>query len=365
MIADYSSYLELLAAVYISMLLDVETLNKLWYPENYYDKIRDALKKELPDEEGKLNDSILSASKENASYRNKRMRCRAVFMLALTSILLALIGFESSFDRNQLCCNEEWYNAVLITYLLAVVVCFSFGRAFDNWNTTASTVLVVVAILVGLMFFQVSFPFSSSVIEYYPIVVVSLVTLPVLSEIFSLWLFSSVYSGYLRGYVKRVKNDYEKAMSALNSSEKKRMPREYRKLITKSIYNSNSQKTLSDICIQGYIDIRNNKLREISAYPNGFAIFFSWIGYSFIRLGRFICFWKKVERKEVAIQGSYSIFSSSGNNPNVILNFKREYDEYLLEKSKVKGLSIKQFCQQHGYDYKAMVTWIKQRNQNK
>ena len=60
MIADYSSYLELLAAVYISMLLDVDTLNKLWYPKNYYTRIKDTLDNVFSEEEGDVKDYYLN-----------------------------------------------------------------------------------------------------------------------------------------------------------------------------------------------------------------------------------------------------------------------------------------------------------------
>lgn len=362
MIADYSSYLELLAAVYISMLLDVETLNKLWYPDGYYNKIQDTLKAELPEEEGegKINNRIVSSSKSNAAIRNKRMRCRALFMLALTAILLALLGFEASFVGNM-SPHECWYNAVLFSYLTGTLLCFFGGPIFDRWNTTTLAVIMVLIELVALILFHIKLPFYLTIESYYPIVVVSLVTLPVLAELFSRWLFSSVYSGYLRNYVLKVKEDYDKALSALNSNNKTQMPRVYRKLINKSIYTSNSDKTLTDICIQGYVDIRNNKLDEISRYPNGLVLFLSWIGYTILRCYKQIKS-KKVE-SSLAVQGFYSSSMMVKDSQVVLLNYQREYDEFLLERAKQKGkLNIRQFCQQHGYDSNAMIIWLKQRN---
>ena len=369
MIADYSSYLELLAAVYISMLLDVETLNKLWYPDGYYKKIQDTLKTVLPEEEGEgyLNNRIVVSSKSNAVIRNKRMRCRALFMLSLTAILLALLGYEASFVGDP-SLHECWYNAVVLSYLTGTILCFFGGLIFDRWNTTTLAVIFVLIEFVALLIVHINLPFYQTIQSYYPITVVSLVTLPVLTEIFSRWLFSSVYSGYLRNYVLKVKEDYDKALSALNSNNKKQMPRTYRKLINESIYTSNSDKTLTDICIQGYVDIRNKKLNEISRYPNGLVLFISWIGYTIQRFYKQICFWKKREQVEtsIAVQGLYSSSMIVKDSHVVLLNYQREYDEFLLERAKQKGkLNIRQFCQQHGYDPNAMITWLKQRNTKK
>lgn len=367
MIADYSSYLELLAAVYISMLLDVETLNKLWYPANYYTKIQDALKKELPEEEGKLNDKIVKASKTNAAIRNQRMRCRAAFMLFFTAILLVLLGFESSFDKNSSMQYEGWYNAVAISYFVVVLICFFVGKAFDGWNTTALISLFVLFTFVVLMLLEISLPFSSNVIDCYPIVVVCLVTLPVLFEIFSRWVFSSLYSGYLRSYVLKVKGDYEKAIDALRTNSKNHMPRKYRKLINESIYTADSDKTLSDICIQGYVDIRNKKLNEISQYPNGIKILISWIGYSFYRLFHWLgkLFKGKEPEPVPKLAGLYTSPATNNTGEVVVLNYQKEYDQYMVERAKMNGkLNVRQFCQSHGYDSNAMIAWLKQRKSN-
>lgn len=366
MIADYSSYLELLAAVYVSMILDVDTLNRLWYPDSYYRKIEDTLRTAFPEEDvaGGLNAEIVLASKNNADARNSRMRRRALFMLALTAIMLALVGYESSFGNTSLL-HEYWYNAVLVSSVLGVMLCLFGGPLFDKWNTTTLGVIGVIASLSVLMFVPVKFCFSSCEIKYYDIIIVSLLTLPVLLEILSRWLFSSVYSGYLRNYVFRVKNDYEKAIKSLKASDKRRIPKVYRKLINESIYSSHSRKTLFDICIQGYVDIRNKKLKEISRYPNGFILFFSWLGFKINRFGQWIK--KSIQPKRRENGHIYSMisnsFQSTINSQDVVLNYQKEYDAYLIERSKRNGkLGVKEFCQIHGYDADAMITWLKQRN---
>ena len=366
MIADYSSYLELLAAVYVSMLLDVEALSKLWYPDNYYEKIETALNEEFSKEFGvdNLKEKILSASKHNASTRNTRMRCRALFMLSLTAIMLALLGYESSFDDNMIL-HEHWYNAVLISCFLGVALCFFGGGFFDNWNTTALGILLVVLCLIVLMLVSIEFPDYSGLANYYPVTIVVLLTLPVLWEIFSRWLFSSVYSGYLRSYVVKVKNDYSKAIQALRANDKRHVPTMYKKLIDESIYTSNNNMTLSDICIQGYIDIRDKKLCEISRYPNGFVLFFSWLGFCFYRLYKYLknrCLSRPMSVTKTHRPVSLYVQPVVVNTQDVILNYQKEYDEFMVEKSKKNGkLSVKEFCQQHGYDADAMVTWLKQR----
>lgn len=362
MIADYSSYLELLAAVYTSMLLDVEALNKLWYPDGYYNKIQETLKSVFPEEEGegRLNKRILDASKQNAEKRNNRMRHKALFMLALTSLLLVFIGYESSFS-NCFAAHQQWYNAVLITYFVGALVFFCGGKLFDQWNKTVILLLVVIISMVILRLFSLPpiIPISET---FHSIAIVVLVTAPVLWELFSRWLFSSVYSGYLRSSVQKVKNEFDSAMRAFKNNDKKHVPRVYKRLINESIYSASSDKSLSltDICIQGYMDIRNTELMKKTQYPNGMSLFLSWVLYTLKCILKRLCFWKDVLPQEVEIHGSYN--NTEYNSAVVILNYQREYDEYLLEKAKNKTLSVKQFCQQHGYDFKAMVTWIKQRN---
>lgn len=364
MIADYSSYLELLAALYISMLLDVDTLNKLWYPAGYYKKIENTLNTVMPEEE-QLNSTIVEESKKNAAYRNRRMRSRALFMLALTAILLILLGIESSFGDNALSSHEPWYNAVMISYLLGTLISFFGGRLFDRWNTTSIMVLFFVVCLIVLLCANVHCQFYGSILELYPIVIVGMVTSPLLSDIVSRWLFSSVYSGYLRNYVQKVKEDYDLAMSSLEKNDKKHIPRVYRRLINDSIYTSNNQKTLSDICIQGYVDIRNRKLEQISTYPNGFDLFVSWAYY------HFVCFYERIERvfrrrKDEDNEKPLSLKNKSvDNSRDVVLNYQKEYDEFLVERSKAKHqLNIRQFCQRHGYDASSMIAWLKQSKNN-
>ena len=345
------------------MLLDVDTLNKLWYPKNYYTRIKDTLDNVFSEEEGELVSSILESSKANAEIRNSRMRRRASFMLAITALLLFLTGYESSFSGRVLE-YEWWYNAVVITYLFSVLICFTCRLLFNKWNTTAVLAVLVIVCLAFLMKLSLDFPFFAQASPYYPVFVVALVTLPVLWEIFLRWLFSSVYSGYLRSYVMKVKRDYDNAIVALKSSGRIQIPRVYRKLIKDSLYSSSGDKTLSDICIQGYIDIRNNKLFEISQYPNGFRIFISWIGYTIQR-----CFkWGKSlkgtrNNSLLPLQAnSLAVVPPQKDDQVVILNFQKEYDEFVFERAKMKGkLSVKQFCQQHNYDSDAMVTWLKQR----
>ena len=315
----------------------------------------------MPEEEMNLNPQIVNISKTNAENRNTKMRCKALFMLSLIAILLILLGYETSFNIS-LNSDEGWYNAVGITYLLGTLISFFGNNLFSKWNRTAIMVIVVISFLSVLLYLDVAIPFYDSISKYYPITIVFLVTLPVLAEIFTRWLFSSVYSGYLRNYVLKVKNDYKCAMDALQNNDKKHMPRIYKKLINESIYTSDSNKTLSDICIQGYVDIRNSKLNKISRYPNGFYIFASWICYKCKRLWR--TFWGLfiLKSKVSVAKEPYVYKEKADNNQNVVLNYQREYDEYLVERSKEQGpLSIKQFCQRHNYDASAMITWLKQK----
>lgn len=348
------------------MLLDVDTLNKLWYPADYYKKIEDTLKTFMPEEDSKLNPTIVEKSKTNAKNRNRRMRNRALFMLAMTAILLFLIGFESSFETNALAEHETWYNAVMISYLLGTIASFVSGKLFNKWNTTTIMVLLFAVCLISQFYGNIQFPFYNTISEYYPITIVGLVTLPLLTDIFSRWLFSSVYSGYLRNYVQKVKNDFDLAMASLQNNDKKHIPRIYRELINDSIYTSNKQKTLSDICIQGYVDIRNSKLEQISTYPNGFDIFISWITYCLVRFVRWSGRIFTRRNDDVNEMPSNLINTPIDRSQDVVLNYQKEYDEYLVERSKAKGqLNIRQFCQRHRYDTASMIAWLKQRNNNR
>lgn len=358
MIADYSSYLELLAAVYISMILDIDTLNALWYPNNYYKKIKDTLKKIMPEEENKLNSTIVEASKKNAQNRNARMRRKASFMFVLTSLLLFLLGYESSCGDNKP--HESWYNGVAITYFLGILICFFCKKCFEKWNKTAIMVILLGICLIAFLSIGVSYPCYNKVSHYYPLGIVTLVTLPAILDVYSRWLFSSAYSGYLRNYVIKVKKDYDQALSALQHGDDTQMPRHYKKLINSSIFTSDNNKTLSDICIQGYIDIRNQRLKEISSYPKGTSILVSWIIYTCKRIMKFFT----ISFNSILNRGTKSSNKNTinDNHHNVVLNYQKEYDEYLIEKSKGRGrLSIKKFCQEHSYDPAAMITWLKNR----
>lgn len=363
MLADYSSYIELLAAVYTSMYIGDLFLD-FWTP-NYFEKLKNALKMNNPDN---LTPSIEELIKKNEYWAQKtkdKIKRRAVMMFFTVTFLLLVVGVESSnIDNSQII--GKLYNSIILVLLVEFVIYIFFlrNKVFSKWKYTILSIFSL--LVIGVLSYFVEIPLLSYVDRYHkwivPFVLI-LITMPVIWQLFVSWLFSSAYSGYIKSKLSKEWDMYADAKKAIEEGKRELMPREYEEALLGGICSRTSTSP-SDICVQYFYDRFEERLQYLCRPPKAYVLIGSWFCYKKHVIWHSI---KKVLAKKTKKDNVNDVFSNIDVLPvvkdgTVSINYSKEYAEYQMEKAKCKKMKLKEFCDNHGYNQHEMIAWLRQHN---
>lgn len=362
MLANYSSYLELLAAVYTSMYIG-DLFLEFWTP-NYFDNLRNALKSYNPDNQTISIEELIESNEYWVQKTKNKIKRRAVMMFCTTTFLLLVVGIESSNVGNSLLLGKLYNSIVLVLFVEFVLyICLLRNWVFSKWKFTTLSIFSLGVIGLSAFFFEI--PLLSYINPYHKWIVpfvLSLLTIPIVWQLFVSWLFSSAYSGYIRSKLSMESNKYNRAKRAIEEGDSEAIPKEYKKALLGGIC-SNTRTSPGDICMQHFYDRFGERLQDLCKPPRAYVMIWSWCCYKLVSFFHFL--------KDVFSRKSKNVHSESLSvngvslvveDESVSINYSKEYVEYQMEKAKNKKLTLKEFCNSHGYNRHGMITWLGQHN---
>lgn len=362
MLANYSSYIELLAAVYTSMYIG-DLFLVFWTP-NYFDKLRDALEMYKSEKHAYSIEELMKSNEHWVQETKDKIKRRAVMMFFTTTFLLLVVGVESSNSNNPQVIGKL-YNSVVLVLLVEFIIYISLLKkwVFSKWKFTILSISSL--LIIGVLAFYIEIPFLAhfnSYHKWFVPFVLSLITIPVIWQLFISWLFSSAYSGYIRSKLSKEWKMYDGAKKALEKGKRELMPREYEEAILGGVCSRISTSP-SDICVQHFYDRFKERLQDLCKPPKAYVLIWSWLCYKISSGWHFLkaLFTKKTEND------NSDVFSNIDDLPTerdgtISINYSREYAEYQMEKAKNKKLTLKGFCNNHGYNRHEMITWLRLHN---
>lgn len=214
MIGNLSSFIELLAAIYLTVVLDDLLFKRFWTPD-YEQELKVALDKiDLPTI---AKTEIFKRAKLISNLEDRRSRKRGGIIFFFAMLMLVFIGFENfNFFRNT---NLE---SVLISiFAVIVLLVYIFDSCFLKNVIWVAGLLLISPILVFICYIataniiiidRLSHYFISWEIAANIIVVVLLVS-PIVWQLFRNWMYTRFYLQYIIYIANQKAEEYNYAIN--------------------------------------------------------------------------------------------------------------------------------------------------------
>ena len=205
MIGNFSSFIELCAAVYFTMCLDSDKFKLFWNPDRKV-KVDDTSIQTTIDES-------VEKTRDNEILGLRRM---GVFMIVICFLMLVLVGFEEKMSV------EPNYLIVPFVYSCGLVFIIELihNAVFKIMKVVVLSVFIVLGFFLVLWFYRglndwLHFDLINRLYEYAGFLTTFILLFPLAIHVVRLWLRSSVQRGYLRTKIDIENEEYYKAIDAV------------------------------------------------------------------------------------------------------------------------------------------------------
>lgn len=274
---NFSSLLEVFTAIYVSMFLD-DILKNIWTPD-YKKKISQLIEgMRIPAISffvKKVEDNIDVNAKEISDH----MKRKATFLLVYCLSLLLLAGMESK----SVVLPQYGYLIVTMLSVLAFLFVLLGRWTFAKFSRVVICLLVYVIVFVLLYYTGIPKYLSSlawfKTVDYNVsiVAVLTVITLPVLWQLFLIWVYSSLYKGYMQEKTSREAYVYGKAYLAYKIKDMAALPKKY-EMVAKDFVKE--QPKDGDTSLNSLNSILVRRLEILCELPNILKVFFSWVRYN-------------------------------------------------------------------------------------
>ncbi len=265
MISDFSSLIELFAAIYLTITVDDLLFRRFWTPD-YAKKLEKEMEQiKMP---AMAKRSTIEKASCLSSLEENRSRKRGAIMFGLSVILLVVVGFEEYFNP-----LGDIGQAGLLALLVFVVLIIYF---FDDillkswWSVLIS--VIIVPLLIGAA--AIALPFLSGYEEIAKeehkgyilasrLFLVGSLILPVLWQLFRNWIYTRYYLGYIIGQTKDKAKDYNDALRYDHTKQKvKDVALEYHDAVLQVVAAGSGDRQITP-----FLDILKENLAKIEYVP--------------------------------------------------------------------------------------------------
>jgi len=214
MISDFSSLIELFAAIYLTISLDDLLLRRFWTPD-YKKKLESEFEKiKMPDMAKK---PTIEKTEDYSNHEESRSRKRGGLLFCFTVILLIIIGFSGHFTYF----DELSKALILILMSLSILIIYLFDdRLLKNWWSVIWASTLVPAFTTLLIIIAKNIGFYQNAVEgnydwlvlISKIVVVATLVLPVIWQLVRNWIYTRYYLNYIVDQTTIKAKEYDGAL---------------------------------------------------------------------------------------------------------------------------------------------------------
>ncbi|MBO7415552.1 MAG: hypothetical protein J6U22_03150 [Bacteroidaceae bacterium] len=278
MLSNYSSLLEFLAGVYLTMCLDNLLTQKIWTVDYFA-----AFKKSLEELSFGGNTSIASEvvdkNRDQISVMQAQLTKKSVFMLVYIFLMLLLGGISTCMtqDTTIICLMAE------VLTIQAIIILFFSGYVFQEWSRTFWFILTSLLLMLAVTLIPILALWFVKIVlkdEYIVLMMLFVAIYPIIWQIFKVWVHRSLFYGYVNRSMLAVKDEYENVLDIINNNgDTSKLPVEYGKILQANTIkhkNDDAQKAI-DSSIKEYTDLLQSKLRKIGYETSIFMVIWSSI----------------------------------------------------------------------------------------
>lgn len=270
---NFSSLLEVYTAIYVSMFID-DILSNIWTP-SYKQKISQLIQNMNIPAISFFQIQVEDNIDDNAVKIRDQMKRKAIFMFSVCMSFLLIAGLE----ENSLILPKYGYRIVASLSIVSLLFTI-FGRwLFRNKSRVVLCVFAYVALLIVLYFTDITRNFSILYcgLSEYKVTLCLLffaLTLPIVWQLFLIWIYSSLYKGYMYEKLAKETYIYGKAFLAYKIKDMAALPKEYETVARDFVV---AQPMDGDTSLNSLNMILVKRLEKLCQLPKVMNVFLSWM----------------------------------------------------------------------------------------
>lgn len=364
MLENFSSLVEFFAAVYVTMTINNDYCENFWTPQ-YYKEMEHLLDKFKFNTSSTSNKELINAIKTTYQKIQGNARRRGAVMLWFCVMVLIYIGFE---DDNAICAKAIiHYKPLFYSQSILLLIVLFPNYLMKSWRWVSFWIFTITVFYALVKYTDIGLYFDNSLLEWgyssSKSILLGMLLFPVLYQTLLFWEYSRMYKGYLGNKVQIEYEKYTKSLAGIQTGDKDKVDPEYKSVYGDYIITNRSNE---DNSLEQFNKLLYSRLLN-AASPSQFSLLYSYVRYKFNHVyNREIAKNYNHSREVITVSGIKKTSSSNFQNVSrykktVLLDFSKEYDDYLLWKRTVKGphKGITDYCNCHSIDSKAMIAWLK------
>lgn len=334
MVADYSSYLEFIGAVYFTMSLSEYLTTKIWSPQDTK-KISRALDGLGMKGDKDFKQAVLDANKKKGEILQGELSKKSLIGLFVVAFLLLFCGVEQGFPVSQ-------KSELLLLQLELVYTCAYFlvsmfllqWSMYKKWKYIIFYIISILCVFIVIRWKELVFNKASLemyLAEHVGMVVCVSVTIPILWQIFITWMHKSVFYGYVKSKIRNTQAEYDKMIGYVNTKQFDKLPKQYHEIYmrnSQAAEDTTPQQAMDDSLLE-YKGILYNDIRTIGLQVRLYQLFISWVKHKISLLVK----WVK------------GLFSSKDSSKLGVTTYEDYAKKYKQQKATNKYLKMRDFCE--------------------
>ena len=334
MVADYSSYLEFVGAVYFTMSLSDYLTTKIWSPQDKK-KISRSLDGLGMKDDKNFKQAVLDANNEKGEILQNELSKKSLIGLLVIAFLLVFCGIEQSYyhDEKDNLLHLQLELAYTCVYFLFSTIALQWVM-YKKWKYVVLYTLSLICVF-GLIHWKElvlnRHTFELYLAENIGVFVCVCVTLPILWQIFITWLYKSVFYGYVKSKIIESQKEYNKVLDYVNTKQFSKLPKQYHEIymrISQTSENMTPQQALDD-SLNEYKGVLYNNIRTIGFKVRLYQLFYSWVKF----------------RISLVIKWIKGLFTKKNANKLGVVSYADYAEKYKKQKIANKYLKMKDFCE--------------------
>lgn len=269
MLANYNSYIQFIAAIYLTLSIDNTLFRSIWsmtYVENLFNAFSN-VKLDLP---SKFEENFRNIIKTKAQSIEKQSRIRGSFMLSICVALLIFSGIEISLLASIT--DKLVIQSFLIPYSIFTSVLFISIIWLICWQTNyikvfISILAIIITTFLSLLwkdniFFLLNDQVKGKLVGTIDIITVLIITIPLLYQFLINWLYSDIYYYYVGNKINEEISEYR---NAINANSPENVLQKYTTAFTQAYFDSKNKG--SDTVLTEVNKIFNEQLEIVIQSP--------------------------------------------------------------------------------------------------
>lgn len=332
------------------MSINSDIFQNFWSP-NYLKEFKKTFNEINFEGSSRLCSQIADNFNKKHEIIEDQSRKRGLFMLLFCIVALIVIGFETDLDSKKLAV------AFYVSASLILLVLLTSKWLICKWKgVVISVVLITIISILGYTYADLLFPYAENLRKIYEVrrfILVVILLSPIIFQLIKNWLYSSVFSGYLKSQIKSEYKIYQDALKGAEEKNKSGVNPSYYAAYCDSLFNGEE-----DGNITAMTNVFSSRITSFCS-PGTFRLLIEWIKYRFCKkknaqvVHEIDC---KIEDKSSTAVSFFMTSSSPSLTPAI--DFSTQYGKFKEIKSK-SNLSLRKFCKQENLDYEDMVAWLK------